>query len=278
MHRITLEDLRLPWRPTPSATGRPWSLVPRGPLPKTLPGYAVSEYVAASTIPRLIRTAPNGDVFVAESNPGRVRVVRGRGPDGRAQTVSRHSRHGPGPARSGSPSIRPGRTRSGSTSATPTRSSASLTRTAISKARGAAETIVKGMPAGGQLPRRRPLDPRHRVLARRQEAVRSASARSPTSTIPTTTPRRRTAPTILEFNPDGKAGGIYATGVRNAVGLAFHPEDRQALGLGQRARRSRRQPRARLHHARGGRRLLRLAVVLHRRHTRIRVTRASIRS
>jgi glucose/arabinose dehydrogenase len=29
---------------------------------------------------------------------------------------------------------------------------------------------------------------------------------------------------IIEFNPDGTGRRIYATGVRNAVGLAFHPQ------------------------------------------------------
>ena len=71
---------------------------------------------------------------------------------------------------------------------------------------------------------------------------------------------------ILAFNPDGKDETIYASGIRNPVGLADPPRDRRALGLGQRARRPGRPPRPRLHHPRRGRRLLRLALVLHRRH------------
>src|SRR5438067_1959174 len=88
IHKITLADL-----PAPMATravSNPPTVVPRpaGALPKTFPGYMVSEYVTGLDNPRLIRTAPNGDVFVAESEPGRVKVLRGRRPDGRAASVS----------------------------------------------------------------------------------------------------------------------------------------------------------------------------------------------
>ena len=70
---------------------------------------------------------------------------------------------------------------------------------------------------------------------------------------------------ILAFDPDGKNEKIYASGIRNPVGLAVHPETGAALDLGQRARRPGRPPRPRLHHPRRGGRLLRLALVLHRR-------------
>jgi len=35
----------------------------------------------------LIRTAPNGDLFVAESKPGRIKVFRGISEDGKAERV-----------------------------------------------------------------------------------------------------------------------------------------------------------------------------------------------
>jgi glucose/arabinose dehydrogenase len=39
--------------------------------------------------PRLIRTAPNGDLFVADSGAGIIFVLRGVGPDGKARQVER---------------------------------------------------------------------------------------------------------------------------------------------------------------------------------------------
>ena len=41
------------------------------------PGFAVEVLVAGLDQPRTLRVAPNGDVFVAESSAGRLRVVRG---------------------------------------------------------------------------------------------------------------------------------------------------------------------------------------------------------
>ena len=38
--------------------------------------------------PRLMRTAPNGDIFLADSHGDKLWVLRGVGPDGKAQTVS----------------------------------------------------------------------------------------------------------------------------------------------------------------------------------------------
>ncbi len=42
---------------------------------------------------------------------------------------------------------------------------------------------------------------------------------------------------MLEFNPDGTASAMFASGIRNPVGIAVHPRTRRAVGLGQRARR-----------------------------------------
>src|SRR4051812_35156134 len=65
--RITVADLPAPFA-TPSAKNHP-KLVerPEGVLPKCLPGFRVSLYQDGLEAPRYIRTAPNGDLFVAES-------------------------------------------------------------------------------------------------------------------------------------------------------------------------------------------------------------------
>ncbi len=47
------------------------------------PGYEVTRFAAGLENPRLLRVAPNGDVFVAETTPGRIRVLRAA--DGAAQ-------------------------------------------------------------------------------------------------------------------------------------------------------------------------------------------------
>jgi glucose/arabinose dehydrogenase len=66
---------------TPSIVVRPAGARPRLP-----PGFAALLFVTGLDQPRTIRTAPNGDIFVAEAGAGRIRVVRTA--DGLARPVS----------------------------------------------------------------------------------------------------------------------------------------------------------------------------------------------
>jgi len=49
---------------------------PAGATLKVPPGFTVTEFVHGLTNPRQIRVAPNGDIFVAESEADRIRVLR----------------------------------------------------------------------------------------------------------------------------------------------------------------------------------------------------------
>ncbi|HMF53349.1 MAG TPA: hypothetical protein VK593_03300, partial [Edaphobacter sp.] len=62
------------------------SVVPRpeGAWPQAPSGFKVELYAQGSfTEPRLLRTAPNGDLFVADSKAGEIKVLRGVGADGK---------------------------------------------------------------------------------------------------------------------------------------------------------------------------------------------------
>ncbi len=64
-------------KPGPSSAGPP-TLVGR-PATAALavpPGFKVTAFLAGLTNPRMVRTAPNGDLFVAETSAGRIRVIR----------------------------------------------------------------------------------------------------------------------------------------------------------------------------------------------------------
>ena len=127
--KITVDDLPRPFD-TPSANNIPRLVKrPEGAMPRAPKGFQVSEFATGFSNPRKIVTAPNGDIFVAESMPGRIKLLRDADGDGKAET-SRGLRHGTHAGRSGSPSIRPVPIRRTSTSATPTPSSGSPTRTA----------------------------------------------------------------------------------------------------------------------------------------------------
>lgn len=62
----------------PTASHSSFPLVvspPAGWLPKVPPGFVVSRFHRGADAPRLLRTAPGGEIFVAESRAGRIRVL-----------------------------------------------------------------------------------------------------------------------------------------------------------------------------------------------------------
>src|SRR5207248_595532 len=64
-HHITPADLPQPYV-TPSVDNGPTMVArPPGALPKVPAGFRVEQFVSGLYNPRLIRTAPNGDLFVA---------------------------------------------------------------------------------------------------------------------------------------------------------------------------------------------------------------------
>jgi glucose/arabinose dehydrogenase len=62
---------------------------PRGFLPKVPPGFAVSVFVSAPQLRvRWLRVAPNGDVFLADRDSGRITVLRDADGNGKAERVA----------------------------------------------------------------------------------------------------------------------------------------------------------------------------------------------
>jgi glucose/arabinose dehydrogenase/mono/diheme cytochrome c family protein len=87
IHKINIQELPAPFS-TASAGNAP-NLVPRpqNAWPKAPAGFKVDLYASDLNGPRLIRTAPNGDYFVAESMAGDIKVFRGITPDSKPQQV-----------------------------------------------------------------------------------------------------------------------------------------------------------------------------------------------
>src|SRR5579872_997171 len=83
--KITLADFPQPFA-SQSAFNQP-KVIPRpeNAWPKALPGFKVDLYATGLNYNRLIRTAPNGDLFLAESRGGEIKVFRGIDKDGKAQ-------------------------------------------------------------------------------------------------------------------------------------------------------------------------------------------------
>src|SRR3984957_5320732 len=84
-HKVTVNDLPQPYASKssfnfPSVVARPENVWPSAPA-----GFKVELYAAELDNPRTLRTAPNGDIFLAESDPGPIRVFRGLTADGKPQ-------------------------------------------------------------------------------------------------------------------------------------------------------------------------------------------------
>ncbi len=83
--KITVDDLPQPYATSSAENGPDVVARPANAWPKAPAGFKVDLYAEGLNNPRLMRTAPNGDVFLAESNPGRIRVFRGITSDGKAE-------------------------------------------------------------------------------------------------------------------------------------------------------------------------------------------------
>src|SRR5579864_115845 len=76
-HKITVADIPQPY--ATEATRNNARLVPRpaNAWPQAPQGFQVQQYFTGLENPRRMQTAPNGDLFLAESQPGRIHVFRG---------------------------------------------------------------------------------------------------------------------------------------------------------------------------------------------------------
>jgi glucose/arabinose dehydrogenase len=222
--KITPADLPAPYT-TPTIQNGP-ELVPRPPdaVPVALPGFKVQLYASGLDNPREMRTAPNGDVFLAESfpgkptdnPPGRILVLRGITPDGKAAHVSVFATglnrpfgiafYPPGPD--------PQYVYIGDTD--------SVVRFPYKNgdlvATGKPETIVPSIPhGGGHWTRDVVFTPDGKKM---YVSVGSSANVTDTDASPIETNRAD----VLEFNPDGSGQRVYAWGIRNCVGEAWQPE------------------------------------------------------
>jgi len=215
VHKITPQDLPKPFA-TKSARNYPNPVSrPAGAWPQAPPGFKVELYASGLDNPRLIRTAPNGDVFLAESGPGQIKALRGITRDGKPEQTSVFATGLRRPF--GIAFFPPG--------PNPQWIYVANTNSVVRfpyqpgdlKARGPALTVVDKLPAGGG----------HwtRDVAFSLDGMRMFVSVGSTSNVGD--PRLRLGDAlradILEYTPDGKFIKIYASGIRNPAGIAVNP-------------------------------------------------------
>jgi glucose/arabinose dehydrogenase/mono/diheme cytochrome c family protein len=83
--KITVNDLPKPYATESARNGPDVVARPANAWPVAPKGFKVELYAAGLDNPRWLRTTPNGDIFLAESAAGRIRVFRGITSDGKAE-------------------------------------------------------------------------------------------------------------------------------------------------------------------------------------------------
>jgi glucose/arabinose dehydrogenase len=85
VRKITVNDLPKPFATKSAENGAQEVARPESAWPVAPEGFKVELYASGLDNPRFMRTAPNGDIFLAESEAGRIRVFRGTTSDGKAE-------------------------------------------------------------------------------------------------------------------------------------------------------------------------------------------------
>ena len=212
IRHITVQDLPEPYA-TPAATNGPKIVArPEHAWPKAPNRFKVELYATGLHNPRLMRTAPNGDVFLAETSAGNIKVFRGITPDGKPEKVQVFASGlntpfgiafyplGPDPQWvyvANMDSVVRFPYRNGDmTSSGPPQHLADLASGGHHRSRD-----IQFSPDGKKM----------FVSVGSQENVDDS-------------PAEKYRAAILEYNPDGSGMSIYASGIRNAVGIAIDPK------------------------------------------------------
>jgi glucose/arabinose dehydrogenase/mono/diheme cytochrome c family protein len=84
-HKITANDLPKPYATSSSNNGPEVVARPENVFPVAPKGFKVELFTTGLDNPRTLRTAPNGDIFLTESDAGRIRIFRGLTSDGKPE-------------------------------------------------------------------------------------------------------------------------------------------------------------------------------------------------
>jgi glucose/arabinose dehydrogenase len=239
-HKITVADLPQPnpaeaVNNSPEVIPRPpnaWPIAPAdfdvtlyaGGDSKPLQRADATEHMKMSngtfTQPRLIRTAPNGDLFLADSGAGTIFILRGVAPSGKALQIEKFATGldhpfgiafypaGPDPQFvyvGNATTIQRFPYHSGDLHAT-----------------GKAETVVPNIPGYAQLAGGGHWT-RDVVFSKDGQHMLVSVGSGSNVDDADTHPREFHRADVLEFTPDGKFIEVYAHGIRNCVGEAINP-------------------------------------------------------
>ena len=228
--KLTPADLPAPFATASASNNSHIVARPDGMLPQAPPGFIVNQFVFGLNTPRAMKVAPNGDVFVAETGAGNVRVYRGISDEGKPRRGNMFASDLS--AVFGMAFYPPGDDPKWLYVSNVT----TVVRFAYNRndlaATGKPETIVAGLPTGGH-------STRDLVFSRDGKSLFVAVGSGSNVDDPDDHPGEKNRANILEYTPEGKFVRVYGGGIRNPVGLAINPttgqlwcsvNERDALG------------------------------------------------
>jgi glucose/arabinose dehydrogenase len=224
--KITAADLPKPYA-TSSHSNTDLAHRPAGALPQAPAGFKVDLVAENLMNPRQIRLAPNGDFFIAESGPGDIKVMRMANGKAQIETFATGQRGAFGinfyPVGPNPQWVYVGNT-------------TSVVRFPYKngdmKATGAGQTLINDLPAGGH-------NTRDLVFSKDGKQMFVAVGSGSNVDDPDNHASETRRANILEYTPEGQFVRIYASGIRNPVGLGINPltgelwcsvNERDALG------------------------------------------------
>ncbi len=228
--KLTPADMPAPMASEPAANPSQEVARPAGAWPKAPPGFIVSVYAKGLKQPRVLRVAPNGDVFVAESAAGRIRVLR---PGGSAAPTTSEifAAHLDRPY--GIAFYPPGPNPAYVYVATTTKVVRYPYRRGDLEASGPAEIVVPSLPGGdGHWTRDIVFSTDGRTMfvsvgsgsnvAEEMDPLpaRGLAAFEATHALGAAWGEEENRADVLAFDPNGRAMRVFATGIRNCSGMA----------------------------------------------------------
>jgi glucose/arabinose dehydrogenase len=204
-HVIKLEDLPKPYASSSAGNAPRVVAQPPGAALHVPPGFSIAVYAANLENPRTMLLAPNGDVIVAETGAGRISILRDANHDGVAESkfVFASELNEPFGLALHDKWLYVG-------------NQDSIVRfpytAGQTRATQAAQRLAS-LPPGGHSTRG--------IIFNRTGTKMYVSIGS-ASNVSAGEPPERAA--IVEFNPDGTGKRIFASGLRNPVGMAWQPE------------------------------------------------------
>jgi len=232
--RITADDLPAPLATEPKAFRSVLVQRPVGALLRTLDGFTAEVFASGLSGPRVLKIAPNGDIFVAESDGGRVRAFRlAKGEFKPAQSeIFAADLERPYGIAFYPPGPEPQYIYVG----TPSKVLRYPYRNGDLKASGSAETVVNSLPSDGHWTRDLAFSRDGKTLyvavGSKTNAAEGQAAPPPgelnqlekTRGVGASAGAELDRATVVAFDADGRRQRTFATGLRNCSGLRLRPD------------------------------------------------------